>query len=106
MAYETTSLDATIAAAAGADPALLRELRSAFAESVERQLDLLQRSRCDANWVVAANRLRGIAASFHAEELMILAQEAVEAAPGEPSVKRRIGLYCEQFRNAGPDPAS
>lgn len=97
MAFESANLDATFAAAAGEDPALMAELRIAFAESVERQLDLLRRARCDANWEVAAQRLKGLAASFHADELLLLAQETIEAAPGEPTVLRRIAAFHREF---------
>lgn len=97
MLYENGSLDATLAAAAGEDPALLAELRGAFAESVERQIDLLKRARCDGNWDVAAQRLKGVAASFHASELIKLADEAADAAPGEPTVIRRIEAYVNDF---------
>ena len=90
MAYESGTLDATLAAAAGHDVALLAELRSALVESAQRQLDLLRRARCDGNWQVAAMRLKGLAASFHVEELQELAEEALVAAPGEPTVLDRI----------------
>lgn len=97
MAYENGALDATLSAAAGEDPALFAELRSAFAESLERQLDLLRRSRCDGNWNVAAMRLKGLAASFHATDLLLLAEEAVASAPGDPVVLRRIDAYLKEF---------
>lgn len=90
MAYEGASLDANLAAAAGHDPELVRELRKAFLESAARQVDLLARSRCDGNWEVAALRLRGLAASFHADGLMALAEEALETVPGDPAVLRRL----------------
>ena len=90
MAYESGALDATLAAAAGDDPALMRELRIAFVESANRQLDLLRRSRCDGNWNVAAMRLKGLAASFHTEDLLQAAQNALDCAPGEPGVLREI----------------
>lgn len=90
MAYEAGALDATLAAAAGEDPALRAELRAAFVESLERQIDLLRRARCDGNWNVAAMRLKSLAASFHAGELIALAEEAIAAAPGEPTVVRRL----------------
>ena len=93
MAYEHGAFDAALAAAAGHDPALLAELRAAFRDSLDRHLDLLRRARCDGNWTIAAQRLRGLAASFHASELIELANEAVEAAPGEPTVVRRIELF-------------
>ena len=96
MAYEFGALEATIAAAAGEDPVLLRELRDSFVNSVSRQVDLLSRARCDGNWHVSAMRIRGIAASFHAEALMALAEEALDAAPGEPTVVRRLqGFVAE-----------
>lgn len=100
MAYVSGDLDKTLAAAAGDDPALFAELRQAFVESLTRQVDLLRRSRCDANWHVAAMRLKGLAASFHAEPLIALADEAVEAVPGEPSVVRRIQLFLDEFAAA------
>ncbi|MBB3861092.1 HPt (histidine-containing phosphotransfer) domain-containing protein [Novosphingobium hassiacum] len=90
MAYEGGSLDANLAAAAGHDPELVRELRAAFIESAERQIDLLGRSRCDGNWQVAAMRLKGLAASFHADSLLELAEEALETVPGDPAVMRRL----------------
>ena len=90
MAYEGGSLDANLAAAAGHDPELVRELRAAFIESAERQVDLLGRSRCDGNWQVAAMRLKGLAASFHADGLLELAESALESAPGDPAVLRRL----------------
>ena len=95
--YENGTLDATFAAAAGEDPALLAELRAAFAESVERQIDLLKRSRCDGNWEMAALRLKGLAASFHADELTRLAGDALESAPGEPTIIRDIEAFYRDF---------
>lgn len=97
MAYESGALDATLAAAAGDDPALLAELRKAFAESVETQVDLLKRARCDGNWNVAAMRLKGLAASFHAEKLIVLAEEALDSAPGEPVVIRKLENFVSEF---------
>ena len=100
MAYEAGALDATIAAAAGDDPALFAELRGAFRESLERQIDLLRRARCDGNWQIAALRLKGLAASFHAETLLLLAEEALDAAPGEPGVVRRLQAFLAEFTAA------
>jgi hypothetical protein len=97
MAYEAGALDATLAAAAGDDRELFLELRAAFGESLGRQIDLLRRARCDGNWQVAAMRLRGLAASFNADPLMALAEEAIEAAPGEPSVVRRLQRFLDEF---------
>ncbi len=93
MAYESGALDATLAAAAGDDPQLLAELRRAFIDSLSRQIDLLSRSRCDGNWQMAAMRLKGLAASFHAEPLTDLAELALDAAPGDPVIVRRLQHY-------------
>ena len=76
---------------------LLAELRKAFTDSLARQVDLLRRSRCDGNWQVAAMRLKGLAASFHAGDLLDLAEQALEAAPGEPRVVRRLQAYLDEF---------
>ena len=97
MAYENGALDSTLAAAAGDDAALMRELRGAFLESAHKQLDLLRRSRCDGNWNVAAMRLQSLAASFHAQELVSAAQNALEAAPGEPASIREIETVLAGF---------
>lgn len=100
MAYEAGALEATLAAAAGDDPALFAELRLAFIESLARQVDLLRRSRCDGNWQVAAMRLKGLAASFHAEDIIRLAEEALDSAPGEPAVVRRLQAYIDDISAA------
>ena len=98
MAFAIGDLDATFAAAAGEDQALLAELRTAFAESLLRQVDLLRRARCDGNWQVAAQRLKGLGASFHAPDLVSLADEALESAPGEPVVIRKLDHFAAQFQ--------
>ena len=72
MAFSNGHLDATFAAAAGEDAELFAELRAVFAESLNRQIDLLRRARCDGNWAVAAMRLKGLGASFHAPTSSIL----------------------------------
>ena len=100
MVHETGALDATLAAAAGDDPALLAELRAAFVESLDRQIDLLRRARCDGNWDVAALRLNGLAASFHAAELQALAEEAVASAPGDPAIVRKLQAFRQAFFSA------
>jgi HPt (histidine-containing phosphotransfer) domain-containing protein len=97
MAHDTGDFDATLVAAAGEDAALLRELRAAFVDSLTQQVDLLRRARCDGNWQVAAQRLKGLGASFHAPELVRLAEQALEGAPGEPSVLRRLDRLCAEF---------
>lgn len=84
------SFDTALKAAAGDDNALVIELRTSFVESAKRQLSLLSRSRCDANWQYTSWRLKGLAASFGAVRLMDLADEASEGAPGDPVVIRKL----------------
>ena len=97
MAYDPGALNASLAAAVGSDSDLMAELRLAFIESAERQLDLMSRSRCDANWVIAASRLKSLAASFGAGGLGALADEALEGAPGDPVVLRKVAAAIQDF---------
>jgi HPt (histidine-containing phosphotransfer) domain-containing protein len=97
MSYDPGALNAALAAAVGDDADLIGDLRHAFLESAERQLDLLSRARCDANWHLAAWRLKGLAASFNVAGLMALADEAEESAPGDPRVLRRIRAALDSF---------
>jgi HPt (histidine-containing phosphotransfer) domain-containing protein len=97
MVYDPGALNASLAAAVGGDAALLAELRAAFLESAERQLDLMGRARCDANWLVSASRLKSLAASFGAAGLSDLADEALDGAPGDPVVLRKIAVALAAF---------
>lgn len=90
MSFDYGALDAALAAAVGEDEALITELRAAFLESANRQVDLLRRARCDANWQYAAWRLKGLAASFGASHVIQLADEAANAAPGDPVILRQL----------------
>jgi HPt (histidine-containing phosphotransfer) domain-containing protein len=90
MSYDPGALHAALAAAVGDDSALIADLRVAFMESASRQVDLLGRARCDANWELAAWRLKGLAASFGLTALMALADEAAASAPGDPRVLRKL----------------
>jgi HPt (histidine-containing phosphotransfer) domain-containing protein len=97
MVYDPGALNASLAAAVGADSLLMAELRDAFVESAARQADLLGRARCDANWQFAASRLKSIAASFGAVGLMELADEALAGAPGDPVILRKLRAAIEDF---------
>jgi HPt (histidine-containing phosphotransfer) domain-containing protein len=90
MAFDPGSLTSALAVAAGEDRALIAELRAAFLESARRHMDLLARARCDANWQLAAGRLKGLAASFGMSGLVEIALEAEAGAPGDPVVQRKI----------------
>ncbi len=102
MSYDDGALDAALAQAAGSDETLVGELRRAFEESVRRQIDLLSRARCDANWLYAALRLKGIAASFGATEVQRLAEAAAAGAPGDPVVMRALGSALDKAEDTRP----
>jgi hypothetical protein len=97
MAYDPGALNATLSAAVGSDPELVAELHAAFIESAARQADLMGRARCDANWLLAAARLKSIAASFGVLGLLELADEAIDGAPGDPAVLRKIAQALDDF---------
>jgi len=97
MVYDPGALNASLAAAVGSDPELMRELRAAFLESAARQADLMGRARCDANWSIAASRLKSVAASFGAVGLIALADEALDGAPGDPVVLRKLAAAIDDF---------
>lgn len=97
MVYDPGALNASLAAAVGSDPELMRELRIAFLESAARQADLMGRARCDANWEIAASRLKSVAASFNAVGLVALADEALDGAPGDPVVLRKLAAALDDF---------
>jgi hypothetical protein len=90
MVYDPGALNASLSAAVGSDPDLVAQLRTDFVESVARQTDLMGRARCDANWQIAAARLKSVAASFSAIRLLELADEALDGAPGDPAVLRKL----------------
>ena len=46
---------------------------------------------------MAAQRIKGLAASFHATDLMELADNAIVGAPGEPGVVRRMERFRDRF---------
>lgn len=97
MLYENGSMESTLAAAAGSDPGLRAELRAAFADSLAGHVDLMKRARCDGNWNIAAMRLKGLAAGFHADDLIQLADMARNGAPGDPAVLKKIERYLSNF---------
>ena len=97
MVYDPGALNASLAAAVGSDTELLAELRAAFLESASRQTDLMGRSRCDANWELAASRLKSLAASFGAGGLGALSDEALDGAPGDPVVLKKIASAIDDF---------
>ncbi len=104
MVYDPGALNASLAAAVGHDSVLMAELREAFIEGAARQLDLMGRSRCDANWQFAASRLKSIAGSFGAVGLMDLAEEALTGAPGDPVIHHRRWWSARRLRHLSDPP--
>ena len=97
MAYDPGALRTALAQAVGDDPQLVAELRAVFLESAARTADALAGSRSDGNWLMAARRLQGLAASFGAVDLMLVAEEAAAGAPGDPVVLRRVRSAIAAF---------
>ncbi|MGL5839460.1 MAG: Hpt domain-containing protein [Sphingorhabdus sp.] len=97
MSINYGAFDTALNAAAGDDLSLAAELRLAFIESARRQLDLLGRSRCDANWQYSCYRLKGLAASFGVVEIIALAEEGLQGAPGDPVIMRRIASAIKEI---------
>lgn len=97
MAYDPGALDWTVAAVVGDDPALAAELRSAFVESALAALSVMRNCAAPGDWIEAAQRMKGLAASFGALRLMAAAEEAVAAPPGDPALLRRIDRIIGGF---------
>ena len=55
----------------------------------------MRRARCDANWHIAAERLKGLAATFGVIPLIEMAEAAMEGAPGDPAILRDIGAAID-----------
>lgn len=100
MVYDPGALNTALAAAVGSDGELMSELRAAFVESAGRQVDLMSRARCDANWQLAASRLKSLGASFGAVGMIELANEALTGAPGDPVVLRKLRSALDDFAAA------
>ncbi|HEX8446623.1 MAG TPA: Hpt domain-containing protein [Sphingomonas sp.] len=81
MAYDPGALEAALSAALGDDPALILEMQTAFLDSATAHVAALERAQLATEWTQAAWRLRGLAASFGAIELMHAADWAGEAPP-------------------------
>ena len=95
---EYGAFNTALTAAAGDDPVLIAELRAAFIESAARQVDLLSRSRCDANWQYSCYRIKGLAASFGVSEMIELADEAMAGAPGDPVIIRKLSNALNEIQ--------
>lgn len=97
MSFDSGPLDRYLHAAVGDDPAMALDLRNAFSQSARNLADLMKRARCDANWSVAALRLKGLSATFGIIPLIRLAEEAMAGAPGDPAVLRQIHVAIDSL---------
>lgn len=82
------------------DPGLFDAIRATVVTDVNMLVDLLNRSRCDANWMSAATRLRSLTASFGMEELREAAELALAYAPCDPVALRAVNRAAEAFSRA------
>jgi hypothetical protein len=97
MSFDSGPLDRYLSSAIGDDRAMALDLRGAFTGSARDLADLMRRARCDANWEVAALRLKGLAATFGIISLIELAEHAMAGAPGDPAVLRRINAAIDEI---------
>ena len=97
MSFDSGPLDRYLHAAVGDDPAVARELRDSFAANTRELADLMRRARCDANWRVAAERMKSLAATFGVIPLIQLAEAAIEGVPGDPAILRDINAAIDSF---------
>ncbi|RXR29989.1 Hpt domain-containing protein [Sphingobium fluviale] len=90
MAFEGGNLNMALAAAVGDDASLVRDLRRAFLESADRQIDLLSRAGDESAWHLALWRLKGLSGSFGVVHMIALIDEAQGSAPGDAKIVRRL----------------
>jgi hypothetical protein len=93
MSFDSGPLDRYLHSAVGDDPALAAELHATFVASVEQLVDLMQRARCDANWSMAALRLKSLSATFGVVPLIQISEQAMAGVPGDPAIIRQITAY-------------
>ncbi len=95
MSFDSGPLDRFLSSAIGDDAAMAMDLRAVFADSAHELADLMRRSRCDANWHMAALRLKSLAATFGVISLIELAEGAMAGVPGDPAVLRDINAAID-----------
>jgi histidine phosphotransfer protein HptB len=98
MAFQSGTIEASLSAALGDDPALVSDLRQAFFDGVVRHLDALDRAASDGDVRDAVARLRGLAASFGADRLMSALAPVATAGIVTPAQRRRIGRVIAMMK--------
>ncbi len=98
MAYDPGALEAVLAAAVGAESSLVDELRGAFFASAEDHVAALRAADAADDWLAAAGRLKGLAASFGAMRVLDAATAAALAEPHTPRAITRIERALSALR--------
>ncbi len=100
MAYDPGALEAALAAAVGEDSSLIAELRGAFFASADAHVMSLDAATTRADWIAAAKRLKGLAASFGALRVMDAAEAAMRAERGDAKAMQRIARSLAALADA------
>ena len=99
MAYNPGALEAVLAAAVGAESSLVDELRGASFASADDHLSAMRGAYDDDEWVAAAGRLKGLAASFGALRVLDAANAAVLVPSGDARALTRIERALSALRH-------
>jgi hypothetical protein len=99
MAYNPGALEAVLAAAVGAESSLVDELRGAFFTRADDHLATMCLALDCEEWVSAAGRLKGLAASFGALRVLDAANAAALTRPGDPRSLARIERALSALRH-------
>ena len=91
MTYEHGTIDSTLAAMAGDEPAVIQDLRRAFVDGMTRAMEAMHVADDAREWREAALRMKGLAASVNALPLMTLAAQAAEREGSDAQLLDRIG---------------
>ena len=97
MEHDPRAIEAALAAAVGDEPGLIAELRLAFHDSAGRTLASLEEAADESAWREAAWRLKGLAASFGAMPLMILASAAADQPAGDAATVAKLRRALERL---------
>ncbi|MEZ5656765.1 MAG: Hpt domain-containing protein [Sphingobium sp.] len=90
MAFEGGNFNAALEAAVGDDFALVHDLRRAFLESADRQIDMLERAADESGWHLALHRLKGLCSSFGVVHMIALVDEAQTVDAGDKKMLGRL----------------
>lgn len=99
MAYDPGALEATLAAVAGEQTALIAELRDAFFDSADGHVIAMKAATTQTVWDQAALRLRSLAASFGLQRMMDAARDATTVPCGDAKAMQRIERALAALRS-------